>query len=607
MPDQPLHLAKPSLAYAKLVATPTGIAWSQAYNAGSLFACLSLTIPEPDESISLQSIGKDVFNYLESEFFTLEEKNLHTIKTALEKSLENVPEGIIPSLCLGYITDSILYLFLVGTGKIIMKRGDQLGVLLEKTDHNRAIHTASGYLRNNDTVLLQTAQFAANMTDKDISDALLELSLPNDIAEVLSPKLHATEDGGQAAIILVYHGYSKHAFEQPEEQAEESLADAINEQREERVEQEDQEDLLEEPEKKRLPFKLPRFPRLPEFHKPAFLAKTTLPSLHMSHRKKLFLSIACILVGLLIIAIVFTKMKQDHSQTHALFQQTYNTAQNKYNEGKAMAAVRPDMAQTDFQSAQQTIKNTIDKFPANSPEHATLQNLLDQVQSQLTPSAANNAAPLKEASVSDTDLLAVEKANTGLAFAQDDTNIYQLTDKAVTAISKSSQNKKDIIKNDNDWQDGRAVVPYSGNVYILDRKNGVLKYTAGGDGYGKTSYFKTAPDLSQANAMAIDSSVYLLFQDGTILKYTRGQADTFKVSGLDKPLSHPTKIFTDLNTSSVYVLDNDNRRVVKLGKDGSYQAQYPGAQISDAKDFEVQESNKKILILEGGKIWELAM
>src|SRR5471030_702147 len=107
MPDQPLHLAKPSLAYAKLVATPTWTAWSQAYNAGSLFACLSLTIPEPDDSISLQTTGKEIFNHLESEFFTLEEKNLATIKTALEKSLQSLPEGVTPSFCLGYIADSI--------------------------------------------------------------------------------------------------------------------------------------------------------------------------------------------------------------------------------------------------------------------------------------------------------------------------------------------------------------------------------------------------------------------------------------------------------------------------------------------------------------------
>ena len=66
MPEVPA--AKVSLSFAKLVATPTETAWSQAYNAGNLFMCLSLSTPDTDEEISLHAIGKDLFNVLQSEF-----------------------------------------------------------------------------------------------------------------------------------------------------------------------------------------------------------------------------------------------------------------------------------------------------------------------------------------------------------------------------------------------------------------------------------------------------------------------------------------------------------------------------------------------------------
>ena len=58
---------KLSLSFAKLVATPTDITWSQAYNAGNLFVCISLTgnEEERDKELSLQAFGKDLFNVLQ--------------------------------------------------------------------------------------------------------------------------------------------------------------------------------------------------------------------------------------------------------------------------------------------------------------------------------------------------------------------------------------------------------------------------------------------------------------------------------------------------------------------------------------------------------------
>src|SRR5437667_6156218 len=124
MPGDHLYVPKPTLAYAKLAATPTDTAWSQVYNAGNLFACLSLKILQPTEDLpSLQSLGKDLFNNLEAEFFTLEEKNLTTITEAIQKSTQKIPDQISLNFCLAYFKDSVLYIFLLGKGRVIMKRG----------------------------------------------------------------------------------------------------------------------------------------------------------------------------------------------------------------------------------------------------------------------------------------------------------------------------------------------------------------------------------------------------------------------------------------------------------------------------------------------------
>ena len=76
-------MAGVNLAFSKVVATPTPTAWSQAYSAGSLFAAISLyspQIPQTEEN-NLNNIGKDLISTLESEFFTLENKDLEYKKT----------------------------------------------------------------------------------------------------------------------------------------------------------------------------------------------------------------------------------------------------------------------------------------------------------------------------------------------------------------------------------------------------------------------------------------------------------------------------------------------------------------------------------------------
>ena len=107
--------------------------------------------------------------------------------------------------------------------------------------------------------------------------------------------------------------------------------------------------------------------------------------------------------------------------------------------------------------------------------------------------------------------------------------------------------------------------------------------------------------------MAIDRSIWILFKDGSVFKYTSGAKDSFSIKDLPKPLSNPTKLITNADMTSVYILDKGNGRIVKLAKDGSFQKEYAASSVSQATDFEVMESDKKILILSAGKILEIPM
>ena len=120
-------MALSSLRFAKIVATPTETAWSQAYNEGSVFAVLSLTKTVDIEPESLPTIGKEVLSLFRSEFFTLEEKSLPEIKSVLQKSLEHVPQSVLLSFVVAFNKDDLLYLLTVGGGKVVMRRDEETG------------------------------------------------------------------------------------------------------------------------------------------------------------------------------------------------------------------------------------------------------------------------------------------------------------------------------------------------------------------------------------------------------------------------------------------------------------------------------------------------
>ena len=591
MSNSDFQASKLSLAYAKIVATPTDTGWSQVYNAGSLFAILSLTVKDKAAlgEISLPAIGKDIINNLEAEFFTLEEKNLHSVKAAIEKSFEKIIPEIVADACLAYFKDNLLYVFILGKGKIIMKRDEKLGLLLEKKTADTPLLTASGHLQQGDIILLQTDHFTQNVPDANINSAF-ELQLPSGIAESLSPHVHEKEDGSQAAIIIAYNGAVKtqNPLEENIELVREPLSAKIN----------------NPPLVEKNPLPLPSFT---SFNK--FLKKLKLPIPHLTKRQIISLSLGVILLVLLIASIVFTKTQQENTKYEILYRQISAQAQKNYDEGKALAKLNQNLAQDDFIKAEKIIKDNMGKFKTNSKEQIKLQSLLSQIQAERAPTAApaNKISPVIT-NVGEFDLLSVEKKNQALAYAQDEASIYLLTDKAVTTIDKTTGTKKDILLNNKDWSQAVALSPYQGNIYILDQKAGILKFVAAQNGFGKTDYFKgTPPDLSKAQSLAIDGSIWILTQDGKILKYTKGEQDGFTITGLDKPLNNPSEIFTSRDIDNLYILDKGNGRILKLDKNGAYQNQYNADILSSALGFEILEKDQKILILTKDKIWEIKL
>lgn len=196
-------MAENNLAFSKVVANPTPNAWSQAYSAGKLFAALSLESTSPDTNQDLPAIGKDIISTLESEFFTIESKDLESIKGAVETTIARVGENVKPSFIVCYLSDNVLYLYAIGGGKSVLKRGDKIGTVLEGESNGNSIKSASGYVQDGDVIVLQTSQFQKIISSSTLASSL-DKSTPDEISEELAPHIHERSEGGASAVILVY-------------------------------------------------------------------------------------------------------------------------------------------------------------------------------------------------------------------------------------------------------------------------------------------------------------------------------------------------------------------------------------------------------------------
>ncbi|HUD09667.1 MAG TPA: hypothetical protein VMR77_02615 [Patescibacteria group bacterium] len=594
-----------SLTFAKIVANPSAFSWSQVYSAGKLFAVISLEAQEENlEKDFLNILGKEILTTLEQEFFTLETKDLESIKAAVLTTAKKVPAEINCSFVIGALTNNILYLYILGNGRASLKRDGKLGNLIEAVDQeSTALKEASGYLQDGDVVVLQTKQFCDVISAGTLSEFMDNLA-PSEAAENLAPLVHEKEEAGAAAIIAHYKA-----------PVAEEVAEPLTEEPEQEPEPEITAKTVEdEQNSSESPFYSPTVTRKTSIFdnvRPlaaSFFAHVKRPqNLDLNHPRKVILTIVIVILVVFIGSVFFAINKQQNDKTQAAFQAVYPQALKNYNEGQSLLELNQNLARNDFQQAQQLLNNGKDKLPKDSKEEKQVLDLLGKVNSALSATSGVTNAAAKEVSADSSQLLLAETKNDGLYFAQDSSHIYGLTQTAVYTLNPDGTNKKSVITNDSDWKSVGGLSTYIGNLYILDKsQNQILKYVNSDSGFVKANYFSsTSPDLSKAVSIAIDSSIYVLTSDGNISKFTKGSSDTFTIAGLDTPLANPTRIYTNLNDDNVYVLDNGNQRIAVFDKSGNYKNQYQAAILKNAKDFEVLEQDKKIYVLSGGKTYEI--
>ena len=171
------------------------------------------------------------------------------------------------------------------------------------------------------------------------------------------------------------------------------------------------------------------------------------------------------------------------------------------------------------------------------------------------------------------------------------------------------------------WEYAKLVGSHSGRFYVLDSTaNSILRYDPTPDGYNSPPYnwLQAEADLAGVVGMAIGDSIYLLYADGAIRKFSTGEADTFDISDWDTPPRNPASIFTrtPAETRWIYVADRGNSRIVQSSKDGQFEQQFrladetvseSGDALAGATDLFVDEITGHAYVLSGRDLYLLIL
>lgn len=169
---------------------------------------------------------------------------------------------------------------------------------------------------------------------------------------------------------------------------------------------------------------------------------------------------------------------------------------------------------------------------------------------------------------------------------------------------------------DTAFHKGTAIADWSNRIYMLDpSSNQIWKYSYKGTmskfGVAEAYITGTDVDVSKAQDFAIDSNVYLLQNNGDVLKFYGGAKAEFYINNAPFNIfKNPTVIYTNEKLGEVYVLDGREARVLVFTKDTqsgnlTYVSQYLIDGASDLRDLYVNPDSKKMYLLSQTKVFEV--
>lgn len=610
---------------SKIVANAQDSSWSQAYSTLNLYVVISLEKEEGNTDTVIASLGKDLFEKLQREFFALSEKRLFDIKDAVERTVSEIPQAITYSIALTTIVQNALYIVTSGEAQVLLKRGGKSGVVAK--GEVRSTDSFSGMIQDNDLIILQTEGFARKLPPGRLLTILTHTD-PFELSEQITPIIYEDAKGTEAAIILHYKEEAHAVSEIPEDDFEEEV-DRMPIASSNGVFTKIKQFLLSMKNRVHLANAMP----IPQ----------TLLQNPFSRKKMIIILLVLILSGVLVVGISQEKEKQEKQKNKLLLEDTMKPLLKKYDEATSLLAVNKTLAIEKMIKLKDELLQKKNAFPPESSERKKIGEFIQLIDKNLsdlegTRTVKNSKIVLDTSSSGDVkhiggisakgeELIVADSSNGNLLILQsdgthpekiateakntrgmsaDERYIYILDEKGIVRIDKKNKNNQTTISL-SDSQSVEALDTFLGNIYALNRKeNTIDKY--GSPSFQKSSYLASGITLTQIpTAFTIDGSIFVLQEDAKVRKFTKGKEDVFSIKGMIRAIDAHSLLYTDADLSYLYVLDTKNKKVIILSKNGDYQYQFDISSFRDVHFLAADSKSKKIFVGTFDKLYSFDM
>lgn len=141
--------------------------------------------------------------------------------------------------------------------------------------------------------------------------------------------------------------------------------------------------------------------------------------------------------------------------------------------------------------------------------------------------------------------------------------------------------------------------------------NKIAKLPLHGDSIGDITNYLKRGEVKNGVGLAVDGAVYVLTNQGQVVKFSRGEKQEFALSGLPKPrdkVSQPLQIDTSADTPSILVVDAEpsQPRILEFDKNGQYLHQFIlPANLGQLKSVFYQLKGRKAWLVLGDGVYEV--
>lgn len=158
----------------------------------------------------------------------------------------------------------------------------------------------------------------------------------------------------------------------------------------------------------------------------------------------------------------------------------------------------------------------------------------------------------------------------------------------------------------------RAIHGYGDRLYLLIKEKGdamIMRSSINGTTAGTpSSWIKTkTTNLGMAVDFAIDGTVYVLLQDGSVIQFVSGNEAAWHLGTVEPIVQNAQAIWTDIDSSYLYILEPSQKRLLIFEKEtGTFVVQYVSDLLLESTAFSVSEDTRSIYFLSGSRVYTMA-